>query len=88
MNVSSYDIILGTPFLFDHKISMAFNETEITIGQIEANTQRGIPTRQAYFLETRTAHMRQENLDEIRTHLQELAVPLCKPAAETELPPI
>ena len=32
INISQYDLILGTPWLYQHNISMSMNPTQITIG--------------------------------------------------------
>ena len=39
-------------------------------------------------LASRSAILREENLDEVREYLKELAKPLCKTAGETPLPPL
>ena len=32
MNIENYDLILGTPFLHQHKIALAFNPSKLSVG--------------------------------------------------------
>ena len=83
INLSSYDLILGTPFLFQHKVMIGFNDTRIIIGSNIAVPIRGASVTS---LSSRTAQLRAENLEGARKYLITLAKPLCKTAAETGLP--
>ncbi len=85
MNLSSYDLILGTPFLFQHKVMIGFNETRIIICSNIAMPIRGASVT---LLLSRTAQSRAENLEGAKQYLITLAKPLCKTAAETGLPPM
>ena len=85
INLSSYDLILGTPFLFQHKVMIGLNDTRIIIGSNIAMPIRGASVTS---LSSRTAQLRAENLEGARKYLITLAKPLCKTAAETGLPPM
>ncbi|CAA7268278.1 unnamed protein product [Cyclocybe aegerita] len=85
INLSSYDLILGTPFLYQHSCLVGFNPDVVIIRSLESLPVRGSAVRK---LASRTAALREENLEEVREYLRELAAPLCKTAAETDLPPL
>ncbi|KJA13678.1 hypothetical protein HYPSUDRAFT_101808, partial [Hypholoma sublateritium FD-334 SS-4] len=65
INLSNYDLILGTP------------NTALPIKGLAVKT-----------LALRAARIREENLDDARTYLKELAAPLCRAAEDTGLPPL
>lgn len=85
INLSSYDLILGTPFIYQHKVLVGLNPTRVIIGCNEALPIKGSAVRT---LQSRAARLREENLDEVREYLKGKAAPLCKTAAETPLPPL
>lgn len=85
INLSSYDLILGTPFLYQHQVMVGFNETRIVIGSNIALPIKGLAVKT---LASRAARIREENLDDARAYLKELAVPLCRAAEDTGLPPL
>ena len=85
INLANYDLILGTPFLYQRKVMLSFNKTQIAVESIELLPIKGVAVKT---LESRTAHLRQENLEEVRKYLRELAKPLCRAAEETDLPPL
>lgn len=43
-NLESYDLILGTPFMFQHKILLAFNPSQVVINEAESVPIRGVQT--------------------------------------------
>ncbi|KIO17523.1 hypothetical protein M407DRAFT_49589, partial [Tulasnella calospora MUT 4182] len=52
MNIENYDLILGTPFLFQHKVALAFNPSLLSVGSgnslpIEGENVSVIPSRAA-----------------------------------------
>lgn len=85
MNISNYDIILGTPFLYQHRIMVGFNETCIMVGSNESLPIQGVAVKN---LSSHTAQIEEHALEEARTDLRKLAEPLCKTAGETPLPPL
>ncbi|CAA7263787.1 unnamed protein product [Cyclocybe aegerita] len=85
INLSSYDIILGTPFPYQHSVMIGFNQMRVVIGSNEALPVKGSTVRT---LSSSLSQLREENLDTVRAYLRECAMPLCKTAEETELPPL
>lgn len=85
MNLPNHDLILGTPFLYQHRVMVGFNETRIVIGSNTALPIKGAAVRT---LASRSAMLRELNLEEAREYLKSLAEPLCKTAGETNLPPL
>jgi hypothetical protein len=57
----------------------------VIIGSDESQQVKGASVHK---LASQTAALREENLDEVREYLKELAKPLCKTAGETPLPPL
>ena len=85
MNISGYDLILGTPFLYQHSVSLGFNPTRVIIGSDNSLPVKGASVHK---LVSRSTALREENLDEVREYLKELAKQLCKTVGETPLPPL
>jgi hypothetical protein len=84
-NVDGYDLILGTPFLYQHKVLIGFNDASVVIGSTEPMPIRGT---QVTVLASRAMEAYSESLEQIREELRAYAAPLCKKAAETTLPPL
>ena len=84
-NLQNYDLILGTPFLFQHKVMVGLNESCIIIGSHEPVPIRG---SQVQVLESRAADVLEEKVELVCKQLYRLAKPLCAKASETSLPPL
>ncbi|KIK62316.1 hypothetical protein GYMLUDRAFT_58474 [Collybiopsis luxurians FD-317 M1] len=84
-NLSSYDIILGTPFLFQHKVMAGFNDSRIIIGSNESLPIQGDSVSK---LSSRATDLFQDHIDSVQKELVEYAKPLCKSMADTDLPPL
>ncbi|KAG8915434.1 hypothetical protein FRC02_004520 [Tulasnella sp. 418] len=84
INLDNYDVILGTPFLFQHKVALGFNPSEVDIGSVEALKVEG---EHVAVITSRATDILQSELDKIRDMLKEEARDLCKQMSETELPP-
>ncbi|OSC99262.1 hypothetical protein PYCCODRAFT_1373452, partial [Trametes coccinea BRFM310] len=85
VNLLNYDLILGTPFLYQHKVSFSFNPTAVVIGSpkalpIEGKTVRVLQSHSADVLEAQLALAREE--------LRQYAAPICKEASDSPLPPL
>jgi len=85
INISSYDVILGTPWMFQHRVCVGLNPSRVVIGSdvalpIMGTSIAGVSSR-AVAVET-------DDLEMARNTLREYAKPLCKMANETELPPL
>ncbi|OJT08771.1 Retrovirus-related Pol polyprotein from transposon 17.6, partial [Trametes pubescens] len=85
INLLSYDLILGTPFLFQHQVSLGFNPTAVVIGSPDA---RPIEGKQVRVLQSQAAELLDDRLEEARRELSEYAAPICKEASDSPLPPL
>lgn len=85
-NLESYDLILGTPFLYQHRILLGLNPTQVIVNSIESLPIRGMQTVR---LEVNAAGSDMSNIiEQMRAELYEYATPICKEALETPLPPL
>ncbi|KAF9504249.1 hypothetical protein BS47DRAFT_1270562, partial [Hydnum rufescens UP504] len=85
MNLDSYDIVLGTPFLYQHSVTLGFNPSRFVIGNTDPLPLRGqdisvIPSRRATIIK--------ENIETLRQQLRAECADLCKAVEETPLPPL
>ena len=62
MNVQNYNIILGTPFLFQHKIMVGLNGSHVIVGSKEPLPIKG---DQVQVLESDTAESLEEWISEV-----------------------
>ncbi|KZT21630.1 hypothetical protein NEOLEDRAFT_1073350, partial [Neolentinus lepideus HHB14362 ss-1] len=85
INLDNYDVILGTPFLFQHKVLLGFNPSQIAIGSAPALPIQG---DQATTLSSLAADLLEDHLEILRRELQDYARDICKEASETPLPPL
>ena len=85
INLQNYNLILGTPFLFQHQVMVGLNESHVVIGSCNPLPIKGT---QVQVLESRAAEVLDEQIDTVRKQLYELASPLCAKASETDLPPL
>lgn len=85
INLLNYDLILGTPFMFQHKVVLGLNPTTIVIGSGPALPIEGKRVR---ILESRAAEIYEDKLEEARILLREYAAPICQEASDAPLPPL
>jgi len=85
INLQHYDLILGTPFLFQHKIMIGFNSPRVVLGSTDPLPIEGT---QVSTLESRATEIYSEQIDRAREYLLKMAKPLCTPAGATILPPL
>lgn len=82
----NYDLVLGTPFLFQHRVSVGFNPTTVVVGSWKAQPIDGKHVR---VLESRAAELFDDRLETVRLHLREYAQPIASTdASDTPLPPL
>jgi hypothetical protein len=84
MNINSYDLILGTPFIWQHKIMLGLNPARIVIGSDSPEplgNGKGVGV-----LASHAAQLKEEGFESVREELRNYAMPLLKKAAETDLP--
>ncbi|KIK33352.1 hypothetical protein CY34DRAFT_27054 [Suillus luteus UH-Slu-Lm8-n1] len=85
INLQSYDLVLGTPFLYQHKVMIGLNPPRVVVGSATPLPMKG---REVTTLESRAVEIQEEDLEKVRDHLKDLAHPLCAKASETRLPPL
>ncbi|PIL26323.1 hypothetical protein GSI_12079 [Ganoderma sinense ZZ0214-1] len=85
INLLNYDVILGTPFFYQHRVLTGFNPTKVVIG---STMPLAIEGKQARVLESRAAEMFEDRLEAARAKLREYAAPICKEASDSPLPPL
>lgn len=84
-NLLSYDLILGTPFLFQHQVTLGFNPLAVLVGSKE---QLFIHGKHVRVLESRAADLLIENIDHLREQLRQYAAPICTDTSDSPLPPL
>ncbi|KAF8574582.1 hypothetical protein K439DRAFT_1372060 [Ramaria rubella] len=85
INLDSYDIILGTPFLFQHKILMGFNPYQLAVGS--KNTLQ-IVGDEVTHVSSRMADLLEEDQQNLREELHGYAADICQDAIKTPVPPL
>ncbi|KAJ2917715.1 hypothetical protein MD484_g2704, partial [Candolleomyces efflorescens] len=85
VNLQSYDLILGTPFLYQHQVSVGLNPPRLVIG---SDSSLPISGKNVRTLSSQAMTTYQEKLDGIRSKLMSYARVICKSALDTELPPL
>ena len=85
INLENHDIILGTPFLWQHKVLIGFNPSKISIGADVAQHLEGEGIAR---ISSMTADIANANLEGLRQMLQAEAKDLCIAAEDTPLPPM
>ncbi|KZV86457.1 hypothetical protein EXIGLDRAFT_752800 [Exidia glandulosa HHB12029] len=84
-NVDSYDIVLGTPFLWQHAVLIGLNPTRVLIGSLKAKPLEG---KTMLVLKSAVARVATATIDDLREQLFKEASDLFKEAANTPLPPL
>ena len=85
INLNSYDLILGTPWMHQHKICIGFNPARVVIGSDEPQPLKiGNDTK----LLVNTVSFEDQQIEKAREELRQYAAPLCKEMADTALPPL
>ncbi len=84
LNVNGYDIILGTPFLFQHKVMLTMNPSQIAIGSSASTPLVGSDIT---VIQSTAADLAEPTLQALRDELKAYAQPICKNALDTPLPP-
>ncbi|KAG8689706.1 hypothetical protein FRC11_001091 [Ceratobasidium sp. 423] len=84
MNIENYDLILGTPFLFQFKVTFGLNLPNVLIGSKKSNSLQG---RTVTTIVSLAAELLEDELESVRAQLHDACKDLFKTAAETPLPP-
>lgn len=85
INLLNYDLILGTPFLFQHRVTMGLNPSTVVIGSSEALPIKG---KQVRVIESQVAEILEDKLEQARLLLKDYAAPICREASDAPLPPL
>ncbi|OCH93667.1 hypothetical protein OBBRIDRAFT_749080, partial [Obba rivulosa] len=85
MNLLNYDLILGTPFWFQHQISVGLNPTSVMVGNPVSLPIEGKSVR---VLESRAADIFEDELEHARQFLRDYAAPICVSSSDSPLPPL
>ena len=83
VNLSYYDIILGTPWLYQHSTCIGFNPACVLIG---SDASLPIKGNAVASIASRAMDISSVAIDRAREELIAYAEPLCKAASETGLP--
>jgi hypothetical protein len=83
-NLSNYDLILGTPWLFSHRITFGLNPARVIVG---SNASLPLEGDAVTKIASRAMDISEEKIQRAREALIEYARPLCKEMEETDLPP-
>jgi len=84
INLNSYDLILGTPWMYQHKICLGFNPARVVIG---SDNPQPIKTGSDTKLMVHSMSPLDQDIEKAREELRRYAEPLCKEVHETDLPP-
>ena len=85
ININNYDVILGTPWMYQHQICLGFNPARVVVG---SDTALAINSGADTKLMSAGITVEEQQLEEIREELRTYADPLCKEMHETGLPPL
>jgi hypothetical protein len=85
INLNSYDLILGTPWMHQHEVCIGFNPARVVVGSDVAQPLKiGSDTK----LMVHTLTPEDQSIENAREELRRYAEPLCKEMADTEFPPL
>ena len=85
INLSSYDLILGTPWMHQHQVCIGFNPERVVVGSDESLPLKvGNDTK----LMVHALTPEERSVESAREELRRCTEPLCKDIADTDLPPL
>ena len=85
VNLDNYDAILGTPFLYQHQVAVAFNPSRVIVGSSEPLEMKG---PEVTTISSAAADLLNQGLDSLRKQLRQEAEDLCPDTSMTTLPPL
>ncbi|KAI0070316.1 hypothetical protein K474DRAFT_1560046, partial [Panus rudis PR-1116 ss-1] len=85
ISLLKYNLILGTPFLFQHQVTMGLNPTSVVVSSTQALPIEG---KCVCILESRAVELYENKLEAVRQLLHKYAEPICRDASDTPLPPL
>jgi RNase H-like domain found in reverse transcriptase/Reverse transcriptase (RNA-dependent DNA polymerase)/gag-polyprotein putative aspartyl protease len=85
INLENHDIILGTPFLWQHRVVVGFNPSKISLGSDNAVPLEG---KDVATISSMVTDIVEDGLEHLRVQLRREASDLCVAAEDTPLPPL
>ena len=85
VNLDLYDLILGTPFIFQHAVMLGLNPTRVVIGSEESKPIQG---ESVATILSAAADLFESEIEELRERLKREAEDLCVETSKTALPPL
>jgi Retroviral aspartyl protease len=84
INLNNYDLILGTPWMYQHKVCVGFNPARVVVGSEDAlPLKAGNDTK----LMVSMLSPEEQQVESVREELRQYADSICKEVWETDLPP-
>jgi len=84
-NISNYDMILGTLWIYQHSVCVGLNPARVIIGSDKPLPLKSGP--ETKFV-VQSIDVTSDEIEAARIELQKYDDPLCKDVSETELPPL
>jgi Retroviral aspartyl protease/Zinc knuckle len=83
INISNYDLILGTPWLYQHQVTISLNPTTVVVRSKESQPLRGESVTR---IASRAMDTYNERVVEVREALYSYADPICVENIDHDLP--
>lgn len=80
------DLVLGTPFLFQHKVMLSFHPSRVVIGLKDLVSLEG--SKEMTIVSSIARIVLEEEIERIHTKLRNKGADLCQDTAKTRLPPL
>ena len=85
VNLDNYDMILGTPFMYQHQVAIGFNPSRVLVGSNEPMEMKG---PEVVTINSAAMDVVDQGLKDLRLQLKEEAEDLCPDTSKTALPPL
>ncbi|KAJ8579527.1 hypothetical protein M405DRAFT_707828, partial [Rhizopogon salebrosus TDB-379] len=84
-NLYNYDMILGTLFIYQHKVMLGMNPSRVAVG-----SPKPVPVEgdDVVIVSAAVTNLLKDELDKLRSELCDKAADLCMDTAKTALPPL
>ena len=84
INLNNYDLILGTPWMYQHQVCLGFNPARVVVGSdVALPLKAGVDTK----LLVSMMNPEDKRIESVREELRQYADPICRDISETDLPP-
>jgi hypothetical protein len=84
-NLDNYDVILGTPFLYQHKVAVGLNPPCVVVGSKDPVQMSG---PDVITISSAAADLLDNGIEKLRKQLRDEAEDLCPDTSKTALPPM